>query len=335
MTPTKPEHPSTSAARQPADVQTQARRAPAVSVIMNCLNSRRFLKEAIDSVYAQTFTDWEIIFWDNASIDGSSDIAQSYDDRIVYCRGEHTIPLGAARNKAIERASGRYIAFLDCDDLWMPTKLEKQIPLFERDQQVGIVFSDTLFFSAFTRPKRLYRSRKPPRGQVHRELLRSYFLSLETVVLRREALDQLDHWFDPRFNLIEEADLFRRVSFSWKLDYVDEPLAKYRIHDGAWSFNRQDLWPRETELMIAKYIASIDGFEATHAEELRAMSSAVAYHDALERWSNDDGPGARALLRDHLARGGKFATVYALSFLPFRFFRRLLMLKRRHAGLNH
>ena len=103
-----------------------------VSVIMNCYNGEKYLREAIDSVYSQTYKDWEIIFWDNASTDRSAEIAKSYNSKLKYFRGEKTIPLGAARNKALEKCSGDYVAFLDCDDLWMEDRLKKQMELMLR-----------------------------------------------------------------------------------------------------------------------------------------------------------------------------------------------------------
>src|SRR5574337_499452 len=106
---------------------------PSVSVIMNCLNSSKYLREAIDSVYAQTYKDWEIIFWDNASIDNSAEIAKGYDSKLRYFRSEETVILGKVRNYAIEKARGEFIAFLDCDDLWLANKLERQIPFFKKN----------------------------------------------------------------------------------------------------------------------------------------------------------------------------------------------------------
>ena len=91
--------------------------APAVSVIMNCLNSSRDLREAMNSLMAQTFTDFEVIFWDNCSTDESPAIAQSYGEKVRYFRGESIVPLGEGRNLALAQARGRYLAFLDCDDL--------------------------------------------------------------------------------------------------------------------------------------------------------------------------------------------------------------------------
>ena len=97
---------------------------PLVSVIMNCYNSELYLKESIDSIYAQTYSNLEIIFWDNASTDKSSEIAKSYDNKLKYFLAQKNTNLGEARNAALENAQGKYIAFLDCDDLFLENKLK-------------------------------------------------------------------------------------------------------------------------------------------------------------------------------------------------------------------
>ena len=122
---------------------------PKVSVLMNCLNGGRYLREAFDSVFAQTYKDWEIIFWDNASTDNSVEIARSYGDRVRVFNSVSTQVLGRARNFAVNQARGKYIAFLDCDDIWLPQKLEKQMALFENDPELGLVFSDVFSFLLF------------------------------------------------------------------------------------------------------------------------------------------------------------------------------------------
>ena len=88
---------------------------PLVSIIMNCYNSEKFLKETLESVYAQTYTNWEVIFWDNLSTDNSKNIACSFDHKVKYYRGDCFLPLGAARNMAISKAEGELLAILDCD----------------------------------------------------------------------------------------------------------------------------------------------------------------------------------------------------------------------------
>ena len=82
-----------------------------VSVIINCLDGAAYLREALDSVFAQTYQDWEIIFWDNQSKDDSAAIAQSYGSRVRYFCSEQRLPLGEARNRAITQARGDIIGF--------------------------------------------------------------------------------------------------------------------------------------------------------------------------------------------------------------------------------
>ena len=108
-------------------------REPLVSIVMNCYNSDRFLKEAIDSIYAQTYQNWEIIFWDNCSTDRSASIAKSYDEKLKYFLAEQTTTLSIARNCALRKVNGDYVSFLDCDDLYLPHKLEQQVQLMEEN----------------------------------------------------------------------------------------------------------------------------------------------------------------------------------------------------------
>ena len=98
---------------------------------MNCLNGERFLKEAIDSVYAQSFTDWEIIFCDSGSTDLSVDIALSYGPKIKVFKIDKPVPLGQARQEAVDKACGQFLAFLDVDDCWLPFKLQVQYDLMK------------------------------------------------------------------------------------------------------------------------------------------------------------------------------------------------------------
>lgn len=287
-----------------------------VSVIMNCLNCEKYLKEAIDSVYAQTSNNWEIIFWDNASTDRSADIARSYDSRLRYFRGEQTVNLGEARNLALEQARGEFIAFLDCDDLWMPEKLEKQLPLFN-DPEVGLVFSDSIIFNDLGESCLFYgRNLNFHTGYCFSQLLTDYFLDMETVVLRRAALDGEEMWFDPNFNLIEEGDLFTRIGYRWKLAMVNEPLAKWRVHAASWTWTKGYLTADEKTAMLERYKKTFPGFSERYAREIEIVETQIAVNRAKHLWREGNSPAARKCLAPHLVKGRKAFYLYLLSFLP-------------------
>ena len=111
-------------------LKNNLKKSPLVSVIMNCHNGEQFLKKSIDSIIQQNYKNWELIFFDNVSNDNSKKILKNYKDkRIKYFKSNKYLKLYAARNKAISYAKGKYISFLDTDDLWRKDKIKKQIRL--------------------------------------------------------------------------------------------------------------------------------------------------------------------------------------------------------------
>lgn len=268
---------------------------PRVSVMMNCFNSDRYLKEAIESVYAQTYDNWEIIFWDNASTDRSADIARSFDERVKYYRGKEFVTLGMARNLAMREASGDLIAFLDCDDLWCPSKLEKQVPCFI-NEEVGLVFSDCYLFTNHGDLERVYKRGKYYTGKCFSQLLGNYFLCIPTVIVRRNILRQHDIAFDEEFGFIEEADVFRRVAYHAALDMVNEPLAYARIHPDNWTSRKHDLLFDETMLMLRKYEIIIPEFRARYRQEIEQLKKQAAIIKALFYWRQGNGKDARKII---------------------------------------
>ena len=207
---------------------------PLVSVIMNCYNGAQYLGVAIDSVLAQSYANWEIVFWDNQSTDDSADIVKSYSDlRIKYFYASKQTPLYEARNCAVQKAGGELLAFLDVDDIWLPAKLEKQV-MFFTDSEVGFVcgnyWVESGGGSGSGGRRRLVHKRPIPEGWVLDALLKFYFVGLVTLMVRRAAFDSLEHPFDPRYHIISDLDLVIRLSMTWKAGSVQEPVAVYRMH---------------------------------------------------------------------------------------------------------
>lgn len=203
---------------------------PLVSVVMNCYNGEKFLRQAVDSVIAQTWQNWELIFWDNQSTDASAEIFRSYGDpRLKYFYAPKHTFLYEARNYAIEKAGGDFYAFLDVDDWWAPDKLERQTPLFD-DAEVGIVCGNYWVHNETKDRIWLARRSMPPQGRVLPELLRDYFVGLLTLMVRRSAFEALPYQFDPRYHVIGDLDLVVRLAATWKLGFVQQPIAHYRIH---------------------------------------------------------------------------------------------------------
>lgn len=199
---------------------------PAVSVIMPSYQKAQFIAGAIESVLAQTFTDLDLIVVDS-STDETPKILETFGPRIKVIRADPR-GISAARNMGIRAAQGQYIAFLDADDTWMPSKLEKQIPLMEQSGAVGLVCADVLFRDDDgPRPGRGFADASPCSGMAHSIVFSKSFIGTLTVVVRRACFDDVG-LFDEAVTACEDHDMWLRISRRWAVAYVDEPLAIYR-----------------------------------------------------------------------------------------------------------
>lgn len=288
---------------------------PVVSIIMNCLNGEEHLRDALDSVFVQTYSDWEIIFWDNASTDASPEIAASYGEKVRLFRAAHTVPLGAARNSAIEKAQGRYIAFLDCDDMWLPEKLASQVALFEANARVGLVCTDTTLLKGRRVLYQLFDQSPPVRGRVFQELMTRQWISMSSAVIRRETLKSLEEWFDESLNVCEEADLFYRIAHDWELDHVPQALTCWRVHAGNTTFRKFGQFADETLRILDKHRALYPGYDAQYADLVALLTRRAAFQRAVSLWREGQGKQARAALAPY-SHSYKFMLFRWATFLP-------------------
>ncbi len=220
-----------------------------VSVIMNCHNGSTYLHEAIDSVYSQTYNNWEIIFWDNASTDDSVNIVKNYDNKIKYFRCEKKIPLYHARNKAINECNGQIVTFLDCDDVWNNEKLSLQLELFKKGYKFIYGRYELMDENGVAINKKIHKLKF---GKVTNNLLVKNFISIGTVMIDTHLLKKF--MFNPRFNLIGDFDLWVRVSFEIEFNFVNTIVEKSRQHNGNLSSHLKNDWILEQRILYREYL---------------------------------------------------------------------------------
>ena len=304
---------------------------PEVSVIINCFNEASFLRETLDSVFEQSFQDWEVVFWNNGSTDGSGEIAASYGDRVRCFQSDPTVPLGRARKLAYEQTRGDYVAILDADDIWLPQKLERQLELFRSDPQVGMTYCDATYFDDAGDHSRLFQLTKPHRGRIFGRLLARSFIFSSTMMFRRKSLDQLGCAFDDKFSRAQDYDLTLRMAYHFPIDFVDEPLTKWRINGLADKPYKRSLNSREIEIRMAldNLINAYPQIRTEYSKELNQFDKSVEYSLAVGAWENGDHREARRHLSRHL-RDKKFAFVYLCSLvMTARFFYRFRTMFRK------
>ena len=236
-----------------------------VSIIMNCRNGEQFLRESLNSIIAQTYKNWELIFVDNMSTDNSKKIFEEYkDERFKYYKTNSDMNLGAARQIALNNCKGEFISFLDTDDLWKENKLEKQIPYFE-DLNVGMVISNSIFFSK--KKEKIFLKKKPPTGYILDKLLKKNFISLETLICRTSFINKISFQFDLDYSMISDLDLTLRLSKISKLKYVPLVLAKWRIHENSETWKKMTKFFSEKILLFSKLQADLNFNDTADIQE--------------------------------------------------------------------
>lgn len=196
-----------------------------VSIIVPVYNAENFIRETIDSVLAQSYGDWELILVDDNSKDRSGEIIKTYDDsRIRYIRREENLGAWAARNKGVDEAKGRYIAFLDSDDYWEPEKLKRELEYMHK-KDAGFVFTSYEFADENLNPT----------GQVVKvpeelPLKKAYHYTIiftSTVLLDREKIaDDLLHM--PNMKSEDTATWWTIMKNGHKAYGLNENLVRYR-----------------------------------------------------------------------------------------------------------
>ena len=212
---------------------------PTVSVIIPTYNRESLLPRALDSVVAQTFNDWEIVLVDDGSTDGTARVASRYADRLadrfLYLRQENQ-GSSSARNYGIDASRGRFVAFLDSDDEFLPTKLRRQIELFDRRPELGFVYSDYAFVDVdAVRCESAFDAKCPLAREVPFEsvgpglcvctrplfdvLIRQYFIATIVGMVRREVLGQSIR-FPADQTYAEEWLFYLKVTHFWRGGFV-------------------------------------------------------------------------------------------------------------------
>jgi glycosyltransferase involved in cell wall biosynthesis len=209
-----------------------------VSAIIPTFNSANYLRDAINSALDQTYSALEVIVIDDGSTDETVSVIKSFADRVIYIRQEQSGP-SSARNRGIATATGEYVAFLDADDIWLPSKLEKQLHALQQEPEAGLVYSRSVDFDDSTGEELRFYPKEMHSGMLFDLLLIAPLLLLSSVVVRTRVLKELGG-FDEGLRTAEDTHLYLRIAQNYRIIGVPDILVKRRIHDRNLS-NRMDI----------------------------------------------------------------------------------------------
>ncbi len=259
-----------------------------VSVVVACHNAEATVEQTVDSIFsnARPGIRLQVIVVDDYSTDRSRDCLERFGDRIHLIGLAENAGVSQARNIGIAAATGDFIAFCDADDLWESDKLNWQLPLFQ-DPEMGLVCSDFLWFDGITGLRVKADRRRFRRGWVFRDLLFQNFIGTSTTILRRQVTD--DFRFDPGIRFSEDFDLWLRISRSWKVDYVDRELARYRVSSTQMSHDWVAMQESRMRIISGHLQNESNGW---FRKKIRARA---LFKYAMEHWYSRDFSGARKL----------------------------------------
>ena len=200
-----------------------------ISIIVNCYNGEKYLKDNITSVLNQKYSNWEMIFWDNQSSDNSKKLFDSFSDkRLKYFYAEKHTTLYKARNLACEKASGEYVAFLDCDDFWYDNFLSSRINFFE-NKNFDYSYSNAYYYFEKTKRKVLLTQKVLENGQIYDFLAHDYLVTISSLVLKKNIFDEISK-FNSDYNIIGDFDLVMKISKKKNAYAIQDPLLEIRVH---------------------------------------------------------------------------------------------------------
>jgi glycosyltransferase involved in cell wall biosynthesis len=214
-------------------------RSPAVTVVVPAFNAESHIGDALRSVCDQTFRDIEVIVVDDGSTDDTVREAGRFarDVDLTILRQANAGP-AAARNAAIRHARGRYCAFLDADDSMLPTRLQEQVELFQRDMALGLVHTDLMTFNEIGV---IHRSRRafsqPCGGMVLDQLVLDNFITTSTVMAPTQCLLDVG-LFNQARRVSEDFELWLRIADRWPIGFIEQPLVRYRRRQAASPMTR-------------------------------------------------------------------------------------------------
>jgi glycosyltransferase involved in cell wall biosynthesis len=203
--------------------------SPLVSVLMPVYNGEKYLKEAIDSILNQTYTNFEFIILNDGSTDDSETIILSYDDsRIVHIKNPENYKLIKTLNIGFSMAKGKYIARMDADDISHPERFAKQVQFLEFNEDYGLVGSGVNLLNGENKRQLLYHT-----DYASLKFALAFYCPFihPSVMLRKEVVKGMDVVFDSNYVHAEDYELWTRLSFITKMANLPEYLLDYRIHD--------------------------------------------------------------------------------------------------------
>ncbi len=275
---------------------------PDVSVIIPTYNRSDLVCNAVDSVLAQTFSNYELIVVDDGSTDGTEKKMRKYSGKLKYIY-QNNKGVSSARNRGIRESSSEYICFLDSDDLWKKRKLEIQFDEMKKNPEFHISYTDEIWIRNGLRVNPRKKHKKFS-GDLFEKSLEMCIISASSVMIKREIFDKVGY-FDENLEVCEDYDLWLRISKDYPVHFIDKPLIikygghkdqlshkywgndRFRVYSIEKLLKNESLEPRQKNLAVKELIRKceilVNGFK-----KRKKYKEAEYYLKIIKKWKYNE-----------------------------------------------
>jgi glycosyltransferase involved in cell wall biosynthesis len=303
---------------------------PRVSILLTCYNHVGYLPACVEAVFAQTFTDFEVIAIDDGSKDGTREWLEACGKPLRLIFNETNLGTYATLNVGLAAAQGEFVAVLNDDDLWAPEKLERQLALFDSHPKIGLVHTDGHFIDG--EGKRMegsplgFEFPRTETGDVLLSLLYANKIIASAALVRRECFEKLGGFNEAYFGS-GDWEMWLRVAEAYEIGFVPEPLTFYRVHGENASHKLDRIW-RDDEMLRLWIKDRASQYAARgYGDDLRkALAHNAACLGTVQTLNGNARAGRRAY-RESLSYEPlrlKSYVRWLATFLPRSVFRKLL-----------
>lgn len=306
---------------------------PRVSILLTCYNHLPYLQRAVDAILAQTYTDYEIVALDDGSKDGSREwLKEREAEGMLRCVfNQENLGTYATLNVGLQEARGEYIAILNDDDLWAPTKLERQVAMLDEHPKIGLVHTGGWFIGAnderLADPKPLgFIYPSTPTGDVLALLIYHNRIITSSALVRRTCFERCGP-FEPSFFGSGDWQMWLRVAREFHVGHVPEDLTFYRVHDANASHQKEKI--NEDDARIREWICTWQSDFAARTQSepdlYRAFAHNLACLGTERAWAGKPAEARRAYSASLKMAPTRWKTYlrWVATFLPKSVFRKL------------
>ena len=290
-------------------------KSPLVSFVVNCYNGDVYLKSCLSSILDQTYSNWELIFWDNASTDKSEEIFKSYKNpRFKYFRSKENVSLGQARNWAVNECKGEYIAFLDVDDEWFPEKTTIQVNAMLQDNYVLCYAGINSIIEESGKSK--VDIPKFCSGYIFRDNLLQFEINLPTAMIYKKALKSKKLNFDRNIKASEEYCLFMQLIYNEKVCVINDSLATYLIRGDSLTVECISYWSYERRYTLDKIKHKFPDSLLTYKKEYLEAYARADFYDIRYFMHMNNIDAARKAIKKIMFISWKYFITYIILLFP-------------------